>query len=159
MKKTNKILKMKQLLTLLFMACLGVSGAWAQAPDVASAASVQAVSLEIDPAAATARTHELVEAASQVADTILVTPSLVHGEGEVTIRLRPTVLDGSEIRLEAKDSSITVTVTPATPSVAQAVEQSRVQFEQQLVERMPSFQFAVLVEDVRGTGRKQKGLS
>ena len=35
MKKTKKILKMKQLLTLLFMACLGVSGAWAQATDVA----------------------------------------------------------------------------------------------------------------------------
>ena len=127
----------------------------AAAPDVASAAIAPSVSLEIDPAAATARTHELVEAASQVADTILVTPSLVSGEGEVTIRLMPTVLDGSEIRLEAKGSSISVTVTPTTQSVAQAVEQSRIQFEQQLTERLPSFQFAIAVEGVRGTGRKR----
>ena len=127
----------------------------AAAPDVASAAIAPSVALEIDPAAATARTHELVEAASQVADTILVTPSLVSGEGEVTIRLMPTVLDGSEIRLEAKGSSISVTVTPTTQSVAQAVEQSRIQFEQQLTERLPSFQFAIAVEGVRGTGRKR----
>ena len=127
----------------------------AAAQDVASAAIAPSVALEIDPAAATARTHELVEAASQVADTILVTPSLVSGEGEVTIRLMPTVLDGSEIRLEAKGSSISVTVTPTTQSVAQAVEQSRIQFEQQLTERLPSFQFAIAVEGVRGTGRKR----
>ena len=40
-------------------------------------------------------------------------------------------------------------------TVAQAVEQSRIQFEQQLTERLPSFQFAIAVEGVRGTGRKR----
>ena len=106
-------------------------------------------------AAATARTHELVEAASQVADTILVTPSLVHGEGEITIQLKPTVLDGSEIRLEAKGSSITVAVTPATQSVAQVIAQAQAQFEQTLVERLPSFQIAVTMAPPKSVRRNE----
>jgi len=123
------------------------------APDASSAPVAGVVSLEIDPSAATARTHELVEAASQVADTIMVTPSLVRGEGEITIRLKPTVLDGSEIRLEAKGTSITVAITPATPSAAQVIVQSQAQFEQALVERLPSFQIAVTVATTKTSRR------
>ena len=119
------------------------------APTDAAPVAVDApVAIEIDPAAATARTHELVEAATQVADTILVTPSLVRGEGEITIQLKPTVLDGSEIRLAAKGSTIAVAITPATPSAAQAIAQAKVQFEQTLAERIPSFQIAVSVESL-----------
>ena len=124
-------------------------------PESAPVATSAPVALEIDPAAATARTHELVEAASQVADTILVTPSLVHGEGEITIQLKPTVLDGSEIRLEAKGSSITVAVTPATQSVAQVIAQSQAQFEQTLVERLPSFQIAVTMAPPKSVRRNE----
>ena len=122
--------------------------------DAAPVSTIAPVAIEIDPAAATARTHELVEAATQVADTILVTPSLVQGEGEIIIQLKPTVLDGSEIRLEAKDSSITVAITPATPAVAQAIAQAKVQFEQALAERIPSFQIAVSVENLKIARRK-----
>ena len=123
--------------------------------ESAPVATSAPVALEIDPAAATARTHELVEAASQVADTILVTPSLVHGEGEITIQLKPTVLDGSEIRLEAKGSSITVAVTPATQSVAQVIAQAQAQFEQTLVERLPSFQIAVTMAPPKSVRRNE----
>ena len=122
--------------------------------DAAPVSTIAPVAIEIDPAAATARTHELVEAATQVADTILVTPSLVQGEGEIIIQLKPNVLDGSEIRLEAKDSSITVAITPATPAVAQAIAQAKVQFEQALAERIPSFQIAVSVENLKIARRK-----
>ena len=104
--------------------------------------------------AATARSHELVEAAVEVADTILVTPSLVRGDGEVKIRLKPTVLEGSEIRLEAKGNSITVEVSPATPDIARVVERSRAQFAQQLSERLPSFQFAVSISQRPVSDRK-----
>ncbi len=121
----------------------------------ASAASpTVAVELEIDPTAATARTQELVDAAAVVADTILVTPSLVHGEGEVTIRLRPTVLDGSEIRLEAKGESITVALTPATAEVQRLAEQSQARFAAELSERIPSFQIAVVVNPRQTTSRR-----
>ena len=125
------------------------------APDTAPTAVAGIVSIEIDPTAATAKTHELVDAAAQVADTILVTPSLVHGEGEITIQLKPTVLDGSEIHIEAKGTSITVAVTPATPSVAYVVAQSQAQFEQALVERLPSFQIAVTVVPLKTTRRSE----
>ncbi len=121
----------------------------------ASAASpTVAVELEIDPTAATARTQELVDAAAVVADTILVTPSLVHGEGEVTIRLRPTVLDGSEIRLEAKGEAITVALTPATPEVQRLAEQSQARFAAELTERIPSFQIAVVINPRQVTSRR-----
>ena len=122
--------------------------------DVAPMTTVAPVAIEIDPAAATARTHELVEAATQVADTILVTPSLVQGEGEITIQLKQTVLDGSEIRLEARGESITVAITPATPSAAQVISQAKAQFEQTLAERIPSFQIAVSVESLKTSRRK-----
>ncbi len=112
------------------------------------------VEVEIDPASATARTQELVDAAAVVADTILVTPSLVQGEGEVTIRLRPTVLDGSEIRLEAKGEAITVALTPATSEVQRLAEQSQTRFAAELSERIPSFQIAVVVNPRQATSKR-----
>ncbi len=124
-------------------------------PDVAPTAVADIISIEIDPAAATAKTRELVEAAEQVADAILVTPSLVRGDGEITIRLKPTVLDGSEISMKAKGTDISVIIVPATPSVAHIVEQSKVQFEQMLAERLPTFQVAVSVQAVK-TASKRK---
>lgn len=103
------------------------------------------VTIEIDPSEASARTAQLVEVAEAVSDTILVTPALVRGEGKVTIRLKPTVLDGSEIHLEAKGTKITVTIAPATDAAQQIVEQSKAQLAQTLVQRLPSFQFAVMI--------------
>ena len=113
-------------------------------PQVALGA-VTPVTIEIDPSEASARTAQLVEVAEAVTDTILVTPALVRGEGKVTIRLKPTVLDGSEIHLEAKGTKITVTIAPATDAAQQIVEQSKAQLAQTLVQRLPSFQFAVMI--------------
>jgi hypothetical protein len=106
---------------------------------------VGSTTLEIDPASATARTQELVEAADAIADTVLVTPSLVKGEGQITIRLKPTVLDGSEFRIEAKGTSITVTLAPATAEVQRLAEQCQARFASSLAERIPSFQIAVAI--------------
>ena len=125
-----------------------------RAGTASEAASASAVALEIDPAAATARTQELVDAALVVADTILVTPSLVRGEGEVTIRLRPTVLDGSEIRIEAKGESLTVALTPSTDQVQRFAEQSQARFAAELSERIPSFQIAIVVNSRQTTARR-----
>ena len=124
------------------------------AQDSAPIAAASAT-IEIDPSAASARTSELTEAAAAVAETIKVTPSLVRGDGEVVIRLKPNVLDGSEIRLEARGSEVTIDIRPASADVAQAVERSQAQFAQQLAERMPSFQFTVAVAAAKpSTDRK-----
>ena len=113
-------------------------------PQAASGAATP-VTIEIDPSEASARTAQLVEVAEAVSDTILVTPALVRGEGKMTVRLKPTVLDGSEIHLEAKGTKITVTIAPATDAAQQIVEQSKAQLAQTLVQRLPSFQFAVMI--------------
>ena len=124
------------------------------AQDSAPIAAASAT-IEIDPSAAAARTSELTEAAVAVAETIKVTPSLVRGDGEVVIRLKPSVLDGSEIRLEARGSEVTIDIRPANADVAQAVERSQAQFAQQLAERLPSFQFTVAVATAKPvTARK-----
>ena len=113
--------------------------------DVSSTPPAGAVTLEIDPASATARTQELVEAADAVAGAISVTPSLVKGEGEITIRLKPTVLDGSEIRIEAKGQTLTVSLNPASAEIQRLAEQSRANFASALAERIPSFQVSVFI--------------
>jgi len=117
-------------------------------------AAPEKVALEINPAAASARTHELVETAAQVADTILVTPSLAKGDGEVVIHLKPNVLDGSEIHIEAKGTSLSIAIAPTTPEIGQLIERSSVQFEQMLSERIPSFQIAVAVLPRHSTEKK-----
>ena len=122
----------------------------AQAPTAAN--TVAAV--EIDPAAASARTAELTEAVAAIADTITVTPALVRGDGEVVIRLKPTVLDGSEIRIEAKGSAIAIDIRPATDEVAHIVERSQAQLAQQLSERIPSFQFTIATTPRQTLARK-----
>jgi len=114
-------------------------------PQDATVVQPTPVTIEIDPAAATARTSELTEAVTEIAKTISITPALTRGDGEVVIHLKPNVLDGSEIRLEAKGSAVTIDIRPANIEVAQAVERSQAQFAQQLAERLPSFQFTVAV--------------
>ena len=113
--------------------------------DLSPTPPAGAVTLEIDPASATARTQELVEAADAVAGAISVTPSLVKGEGEITIRLKPTVLDGSEIRIEAKGQTLTVSLNPASAEIQRLAEQSQVSFASALAERIPSFQVSVFI--------------
>ena len=120
-----------------------VPAAVVSAPPAAPTAV--SATIEIDPAAASARTSEISEAVNAVAETIRVTPALERGDGEVVVRLKPTVLDGSEIRLQAKGTAVTIEIHPATPEVARAVERSQAEFAQRLSERMPSFQFAVSV--------------
>ena len=127
-----------------------------QQPQNDIRAVLPGVTVEINPAAASARTEELVNVASAIADTIRITPSVAKGDGEVAIRLKPTVLDGSEIRLEAKSGTITVTITPSTPAAAATVAQSTAQLAERLAERMPSFQFAVDIVHIPSTTRKSK---
>ena len=87
---------------------------------------------------------------------MLVTPALVRGDGEVVIRLKPTVLDGSEIRLEAKGSAISIDIQPASVETAKLIERNQEQFVQRLSERMPSFQFALSITPKTLSGRKAK---
>jgi flagellar hook-length control protein FliK len=87
---------------------------------------------------------EIVEA---VSEEIEVVPSLVKGDEEVIIHLKPTVLDGSEIRMSAKEGVLTLEIAPATQEAARAVERSIPQLERALAEHVTVFHgFSVAVK-------------
>lgn len=102
-----------------------------------SAQEVAAVS------AVTARTEVLVETVNQVIEAVVeqiaVTPALVQGEGEVRMTLKPTVLDGSDILLSAKDGTLAVVVVPATVAAEQAMVAALPRLEMALAQHAPAF--------------------
>ena len=107
----------------------------AQPPPVAVAGA--------DVAVASARTTEIVETIAEIVEAVSaqieVTPSLVKGEGEILIRLQPTVLDGSEIKLSAKDNNLSLIIVPATPAVEHLVAGNLPRLEVALAEHLPTF--------------------
>ena len=112
------------------------------APYVAPAVP-EAVVAKPEVAAASARTAEILETISEIVEAvgakIEVVPSLVKGEGEVMIHLSPAVLDGSEIKLSAKDGALSLQIIPATPEAAQLVAGNIPQLERALAEHAPAF--------------------
>lgn len=99
-----------------------------------------------------AKAEVLVQAAEAVADTILVSPGLLRGQGEVRIQLRPDVLEGTEIRIAVTGRQMEVNFMPQTQDMAVLIEQCRPQLEQHLAEKIHSFQIAVDVRR-RSTGK------
>lgn len=127
----------------------------AAAPTAAPVTAVEAVVAAFTPSVTRAvePAQVLVEAARAVADTLLVTPGLLRGEGEIRIQLRPDVLDGTEIRIAVAGRQLTVAFTPPTPDLVALIEQSRPQLTAHLAERIHSFQIAV---DVRRRVRNEE---
>ena len=117
-----------------------VAPAAPQAVDASAQQTVQEVSAV---SAAAARTESLVDAVNEIVEVVVeqiaVTPSLVHGEGEVRMTLKTAVLDGSGITLSAKDGALTVAVAPATPSAEQAMASALPRLEIALAEHVPAF--------------------
>lgn len=115
--------------------------------------AVQQVVSDVKVAAAdavSARTQVLVDAVEAVCDAILVSPGLVRGQGEIRIQLKPEVLSGTEISIEAKGTTLTVAFNPTTPDVAAILQQNITQFEQHLAGRIRSYQIAARVKGPRG---------
>ena len=99
--------------------------------------------------ATTARTEVIAEAVEQIVETVVdrifATPSLAQGEGEIRIMLRPTVLDGSELSISAKEGTLAVTVMPATPEAARIVGAALPTLEVALAEHAPAFHHVAVV--------------
>lgn len=110
----------------------------ASAPQVLQAAPEVAVL-----SAASARTEALVETVNQIVEAvvgqILVTPGITHGECEIKIMLKPTVLDGSEVAMSARDGTLTVNITPATQEASVAAAAALPRLEIALAEHAPAF--------------------
>ncbi len=116
------------------------------APVATDAPVPQAVQIAPEAAAisaASARTEAIVETVNHIVEAvvgqILVTPGITHGECEVKIMLKPTVLDGSEITMSSKDGTLTVCVTPATPEASATAVAALPRLETALAEHAPAF--------------------
>ena len=87
----------------------------------------------------------LVDVVESVCDAIMVSPGILRGQGEIRIQLKPDVLDGTEIHLEAKGRTMSVMFQPATSEAQQILEQNIGQFEQHLAGRIHNYQIAVSI--------------
>ena len=116
---------------------------------------VAAAQQEIAASTASARTESIIEVvnnvAEAIADQILVTPSLVRGEGQMIVRLKPEVLDGSEIRLSSESGTLAVEVVPSTPNAAKLAMEAMPRLETALAEHVSTFrQVSVSVRKGKG---------
>ena len=82
---------------------------------------------------------------------IVVTPALARGDGNVRIILKPTVLDGSEISLTAKDGTLTVAVMPTTIDAERLAAAALPRLETALAEHVSAFRHvAVAIVQKKG---------
>ena len=99
-----------------------------------------------DSSAATARTNALVDVVDAVCDKLLVSPGILRGEGMVQIQLKPDVLDGAGISIEAKGRELTIMFFNVTYNAQQILERNMPQFEQHLAGRIHNYQISVAVK-------------
>lgn len=118
-------------------------------PQAAVMQAAPVVQPDVVQAAASARTAVIVETVNEVVEAVAaqisVTPALTQGEGEVRIVLKPTVLDGSEIKLSAKEGTLTVAIAPSTPESAQVVSVALPKLETALAEHASMFNHVAVV--------------
>ena len=116
---------------------------------------VAAAQQEIAASTASARTESIVEVvnnvAEAIADQILVTPSLVRGEGQMIVRLKPEVLDGSEIHISSESGTLAVEILPSTQNAAKLATEAMPRLETALAEHVATFrQVSVSVRKGKG---------
>ena len=115
----------------------------APAPEAAVASAMTARTETIS-----ATIDKIVEA---VTEQIVVTPALTHGDCDVRIILKPTVLEGSEILMTAKDGALTVAIAPTTPEVEHLVAVALPRLETALAEHVSAFRHvAVTIVQKKG---------
>ena len=93
--------------------------------------------------AATARTMAIADTVDKIVDAIVgqivVTPALTRGDGNVRIVLKPTVLDGSEISMTAKDGTLSVSIVPTTQEAERLASVALPRLETALAEHVSAF--------------------
>ena len=97
----------------------------------------------------------LLQVADGVAEAVVMRPSLMWGEGEVSVRLSPDVLGGTEIRLRVSDGGLLVQLTPAAEVVTAQLQAAQPQLQAWLSERLAVYQQRIRVE-VRSASREER---
>ena len=91
----------------------------------------------------------LIVAAEAVADTIMVTPGLLSGEGRIHVQLKPDVLGGTEIQLNVTGRTIAVEFQPQMVEMGALIQRCLPQLEQHLAAKIHSFTIAATVNQSR----------
>ena len=122
-------------------------------PEVQQVSAAQSARTEAVVATVTRMVETVNQIVEAVAAEIAVSPTLASGNGDIRITLKPTVLDGSEIRLTAQSGELTVSIAPATPAAAALAAAALPRLETALAEHAPSFHHVAVVV---ATARKGK---
>jgi hypothetical protein len=120
--------------------------------DIASARVSQNTVVQTPESAVVSR---LVET---VVETIAVTPTLSsNGEGEIRIKLKSDILDGSSIKIEVKNGELKIVVEPASRVAEEILLKSHEAFQNQLAERVTAWRINVGVAafDLRNNLRRR----
>ena len=120
--------------------------------DIASARVSQNTVVQTPESAVVSR---LVET---VVETLAVTPTLSStGEGEIHIKLKSDILDGSSIKIEVKNGELKVVVEPASRAAEEILIKSQEAFQNHLAERVTAWRInvGVAVLDLRNNLKRK----
>ena len=82
--------------------------------------------------------------AETVVETLAVTPTLSStGEGEIHIKLKSDILDGSSIKIEVKNGELKIVVEPASRAAEEILLKSHEAFQNHLAERVTAWRINV----------------
>ena len=93
-----------------------------------------------------------------VVETLAVTPTLSStGEGEIHIKLKSDILDGSSIKIEVKNGELKVIVEPASRAAEEILLKSQEAFQNHLAERVTAWRInvGVAVLDLRNNLKRK----
>ena len=120
--------------------------------DIASARVSQNTVVQTPESAVVSR---LVET---VVETLALTPTLSStGEGEIHIKLKSDILDGSSIKIEVKNGELKVVVEPASRAAEEILLKSQEAFQNHLAERVTAWRInvGVAVLDLRNNLKRK----
>jgi len=119
---------------------------------------VDAVAAVASPSSVSA-SEAVLEAAHAVADTLLVSPGLLRGEGEMRVQLKPDVLDGSAVNISVTGRTISVSFVPASASSASLLTGHVQELEAHLKQTVVGYEMAVTVAQSASASAQVAGLS
>jgi hypothetical protein len=93
-----------------------------------------------------------------VVETLAVTPTLSSTrEGEIHIKLKSDILDGSSIKIEVKNGELKVVVEPASRAAEEILLKSQEAFQNHLAERVTAWRInvGVAVLDLRNNLKRK----
>ena len=93
-----------------------------------------------------------------VVETLAITPTLSStGEGEIHIKLKSDILDGSSIKIEVKNGELKVVVEPASRAAEEILIKSQEAFQNHLAERVTAWRInvGVAVLDLRNNLKRK----